>query len=179
MEHTQGDGLAAEPQFALDLHRDLYQTHHDDAFAWLDRAPARSSEAVVTDPPYGFEEYLPAHLEKLRAGRGGVWRIPPTFDGAQRRPLPRFTVLTDAHREALRERFGALAQRLMRVLVPGAHVFIATNPLVSYLVYEPFIAAGFEERGEIIRVVKTLRGGDRPKNAHDKFDAVTVMPRSC
>ena len=33
------------------------------------------------------------------------------------------------------------------VLVPGAHVFIATNPLVSHLVYEPFIAAGFEKRG--------------------------------
>jgi site-specific DNA-methyltransferase (adenine-specific) len=67
----------------------------------------------------------------------------------------------------------------MRVLTPGAHVFIATNPLVSYLVYEPFIAAGFEKRGEIIRVVQTLRGGDRPKNAHREFPGVSVMPRSC
>ena len=67
----------------------------------------------------------------------------------------------------------------MRVLVPGAHVFIATNPLVSYLVYEPFIAAGFEKRGEIIRIVHTLRGGDRPKNAHEEFADVSVMPRSC
>ena len=67
----------------------------------------------------------------------------------------------------------------MPVLVPGAHVFIATNPLVSYLVYEPFINAGFEKRGEIIRVVQTLRGGDRPKNAHEEFSNVSVMPRSC
>jgi site-specific DNA-methyltransferase (adenine-specific) len=58
-------------------------------------------------------------------------------------------------------------------------VFIATNPLVSYLVYEPFIGAGFEKRGEIIRLVQTLRGGDRPKNAHDEFPEVSVMPRSC
>jgi site-specific DNA-methyltransferase (adenine-specific) len=39
--------------------------------------------------------------------------------------------------------------------------------------------AGFEKRGEIIRLVKTLRGGDRPKNAHGEFVDVTVMPRSC
>jgi len=39
--------------------------------------------------------------------------------------------------------------------------------------------AGFEKRGEIIRLVQTLRGGDRPKNAHDEFPDVTVMPRSC
>lgn len=67
----------------------------------------------------------------------------------------------------------------MRVTVPGAHVFVATNPLVSHLVYEPFISAGFEKRGEIMRLVQTLRGGDRPKNAEKEFELVTVMPRSC
>jgi site-specific DNA-methyltransferase (adenine-specific) len=39
--------------------------------------------------------------------------------------------------------------------------------------------AGFEKRGEVIRIVQTLRGGDRPKNAHEEFADVTVMPRSC
>ena len=38
---------------------------------------------------------------------------------------------------------------------------------------------GFEKRGEIIRVVHTLRGGDRPKNAHNEFPEVSVMPKSC
>jgi site-specific DNA-methyltransferase (adenine-specific) len=57
-------------------------------------------------------------------------------------------------------------------------VFIATSPLLSHLVYLPFIEAGFEKRGEIIRLVQTLRGGDRPKNAHNDFPDVTVMPRS-
>jgi site-specific DNA-methyltransferase (adenine-specific) len=37
---------------------------------------------------------------------------------------------------------------------------------------------GFEKRGEVIRLVQTLRGGDRPKNAHQAFPDVTVMPRS-
>ena len=173
------DGYTAEPRLALDLPSGRYTLHHDDAFAWLDRAASASIEAVVTDPPYGFGEYEPDQLEKLRNGEGGIWRIPPTLDGRRRRPLPRFTVLSDVHKEALRTRFAALAERLMRVLVPGAHVFIATNPLVSYLVYEPFITAGFEKRGEIIRIVHTLRGGDRPKNAHEEFADVSVMPRSC
>jgi len=115
----------------------------------------------------------------MRNRRGGVWRIPPSFDGCERKPLPRFTVLTDRDRGELRQFFKRLAESLMPVLVPGGHVFIATNPLVSYLVYEPFIQAGFEKRGEIIRVVYTLRGGDRPKNAHEEFPDITVMPKSC
>ncbi|MCP4593300.1 MAG: site-specific DNA-methyltransferase [bacterium] len=156
-----------------------YRIIQSDAFDWLANAKPCSIHAVVTDPPYGLVEYSPGELEKMRRGRGGVWRIPPSFDGCRRRPLPRFTVLTDAHRQALRDFFSRLAEALLPVLTPGAHVFIATNPLVSYLVYEPFIAAGYEKRGEIVRVVQTLRGGDRPKNAHVEFADVSVMPRSC
>jgi site-specific DNA-methyltransferase (adenine-specific) len=150
-----------------------------DAFEWLAQAPPRSLQAVVTDPPYGLVEYTPAQLQKMANGRGGVWRLPPRFDGCRRRPLPRFTVLTESQRAELRTFFQRLAQALWPVLVSGAHVFIATNPLVSHLVYEPFIAAGFEKRGEIIRLVYTLRGGDRPKNAHAEFPEVSVMPKSC
>lgn len=156
-----------------------YQVFLADAFEWLKHRPANSIEAVVTDPPYGLLEYRSDQIEKLRNGKGGVWRIPPSFDNSKRMPVPRFTVLTeDDHRELARF-FRDLAGGLIRVLVPGAHVVIATNPLVSHLVYQPFIDAGFEKRGEIIRVVQTLRGGDRPKNAHDEFPDVTVMPRSC
>ena len=157
----------------------LYSISHADSFKWLDTARANSISAVVTDPPYGLIEYSEGHLHKRKTGKGGVWRIPPSFDGCQRAPLPRFTVLTDSDKEHLRQFFVRLAGRLLRVMVPGAHVFIATNPLVSYLVYEPFINAGFEKRGEIIRLVQTLRGGDRPKNAEGEFEMVTVMPRSC
>jgi site-specific DNA-methyltransferase (adenine-specific) len=142
------------------------------------RAPS-SIHAIVTDPPYGLREYTAVEKEKLRKGRGGVWRIPPSFDGCRRSPLPRFTVLTESDRNSLRRFFHTFAQLAHRVLVPGGHVFIATNPLLSHLVYVPLIEAGFEKRGEIIRLVQTLRGGDRPKNAHDEFAEVTVMPRSC
>jgi len=150
-----------------------------DAFEWLATAEPCSLHAVVTDPPYGLIEYTARELSKRKKGRGGVWRIPPSFDGCKRMPLPRFTVLRKSDKKALELFFDKLARELMRVLVPGAHVFVATNPLVSFLVYGPFVNAGFEKRGEIIRVVQTLRGGDRPKGAHKKFADVTVMPRSC
>jgi site-specific DNA-methyltransferase (adenine-specific) len=157
----------------------LYEIHNADAFSWLEAAEVNSIHAVVTDPPYGLIEYTDKELEKLKNGQGGVWRIPPSFDGQTRMPLPRFTVLTDEDKQSMRIFFVRLAVHLLRVLVPGAHVFIATNPLISNLVYEPFIATGFEKRGEIIRTVYTLRGGDRPKNAHEEFSEVTVMPKSC
>jgi len=137
-----------------------------------------SIHAIVTDPPYGLKEYTDIEMRKLRIGRGGVWRIPPTFDGVKRGPLPRFTVLDATDHSALKAFFTRFAKCAIRILVPGGHVLIATNPLLSHFVYLPLIDAGFEKRGEIIRLVQTLRGGDRPKNAHAEFDQVTVMPRS-
>jgi site-specific DNA-methyltransferase (adenine-specific) len=83
----------------------------------------------------------------------------------------------EEHNE-LRQFFLKFAQRALRVLVPGGHLMIATNPLLSHLVYLPLMQSGFEKRGEIIRLVQTLRGGDRPKNAHEEFSEVTVMPRA-
>lgn len=156
-----------------------YTLHLADCFQWMESCPANSIHAIVTDPPYGLKEYTPQEKEKLRSRRGGVWRIPPSFDGCPRSPLPRFTVLTEFEREELQKFFLEFARRAIRILVPGGHIFIATNPLLSHLVYLPLLEAGFEKRGEIIRLVQTLRGGDRPKNAHEEFADVTVMPRSC
>ena len=155
-----------------------YAIYLDDAFAWLEAREARSIHAIVTDPPYGVKEYTGAEKRKLRAGRGGVWRIPPSFDGCERRPVPRFTVLNDADLAVLRTFFEKFSKLAFRTLVPGGHLIIATNPLLSHMVYVPMIEAGFEKRAEVIRLVQTLRGGDRPKNAHDEFSDVTVMPRS-
>ncbi|HEY3495977.1 MAG TPA: DNA methyltransferase [Polyangiaceae bacterium] len=156
----------------------LHELYLDDALTWMSRRKPRSIQAIVTDPPYGLREYEPGEQQKLRSGRGGVWRIPPALDGHKRSPLPRFTVLTPADHARLRAFFEAFSREALRILVPGAHVFIATQPLLSHLVYAPFLAAGFEKRGEIVRLVQTLRGGDRPKNAEREFDGVTVMPRS-
>ena len=156
-----------------------YEIIHTDCFAWLGQRAPNSIHAVVTDPPYGLKEYTIEEKSKLRQGQGGIWRIPPSFDGCQRSPLPRFTVLTSEDRVALRDFFTRWAAKVFRVLVPGGHVFIATNPLVSHHVYAALEESGFEKRGEVIRLVQTLRGGDRPKNAHKEFENVTVMPRSC
>jgi hypothetical protein len=67
---------------------------------------------------------------------------------------------------------------LLPVLVPGAHVLVAMNPLLSHLVGTALSRAGLERRGEIVRLVMTMRGGDRPKGAHTEFPDVSVMPRS-
>ncbi|MBI3684565.1 MAG: site-specific DNA-methyltransferase [Acidobacteria bacterium] len=155
-----------------------YSLHLADCLVWLDAQPECSIHAIVTDPPYGLREYTTEEKRKLRNRRGGIWRIPPSFDGCQRSPVPRFTVLTKADLQRLGTFFSSFAGRALRVLVPGGHLFIASSPLLSHLVYMPLMAAGFEKRGEVIRLVQTLRGGDRPKNAHDEFPDVSVMPRS-
>ncbi len=149
-----------------------------DCLEWLKCREPHSIQAVVTDPPYGLVEYSAKEQAKLRNGRGGVWRIPPSFDGHKRAPLPRFTTLTSADLPHVDTFFALWARGLMPVLVPGAHVIVASNPLISHIVARPLAAAGFERRGEIIRLVSTLRGGDRPKNAHEEFTDITVMPRS-
>jgi len=155
-----------------------YEISNIDCMTWLAERLSDSIHAIVTDPPYGLKEYSPAETQKLRERKGGVWRIPPKLDGCERMPLPRFTTLTAKEHEEISGFFEKWAEQTMRVLVPGGHVFIASNPLVSHLVYLPLIKCGFEKRGEIIRLVQTLRGGDRPKNAHEEFSDVSVMPRS-
>jgi site-specific DNA-methyltransferase (adenine-specific) len=41
------------------------------------------------------------------------------------------------------------------------------------------VDGGLEFRGEVIRLVRTLRGGDRPKNAEEEFAGVSSLPRGC
>ncbi len=151
---------------------------HCDCFEWLRAQPSQSIEAVVTDPPYGLVEYTSKEQVKLRNGKGGVWRIPPSFDGHQRAPLPRFTILTDDDRAALRLFFIDFGRLLARVVVPGANILVASNPLLAHLVASSMSESGLEMRGYLTRLVMTMRGGDRPKNAHEEFADVSVMPRS-
>lgn len=149
-----------------------------DSLDWLKSQRDNSIHAVVTDPPYGLVEYTKQQTDKLRAGKGGIWRKPPSFDGHKRSPLPRFTVLRDEDRENISMFFLELAIQLNRVVVPGGNIVIASNPLLSHIVADSMATSGLELRGYIARQVMTMRGGDRPKNAHDEFNGVSVMPRS-
>ena len=149
-----------------------------DCFDWLKVREDNSIHAVVTDPPYGLHEYSLEQQLKLRSGNGGVWRIPPSFDGNKRSPLPRFTTLTPSQLVDLRDFFFNWARALMPKLVFGANVLVASNPLLSHIVASALSDAGLERRGEVIRLVMTMRGGDRPKATHEEFPEVSVMPRS-
>lgn len=156
-----------------------YTIHNADSLDWLRGQRANSFHAVVTDPPFGVIEYSAPELQKRRNGHGGIWRIPNAFDNAPRQPTPRFTVLSEHDRMAVLAFHIRLAPELFRVLVPGAHVIISSQCLVSHLVAQAFSMAGFEVRGQVVRVVKTLRGGDRPKFGHKKYRELSVIPRSC
>jgi DNA modification methylase len=151
---------------------------HADCFDWLRAREARTIHAIVTDPPYGLLEYSHTEQGKLRKGRGGVWRIPPSFDGHQRAPLPRFTVLNAGDLQVMHDFFFEFGQLALRATVPGANIIVASNPLLDHVVASAMSRAGLEIRGSIIRLVMTMRGGDRPKNAHKEFTDVSVMPRS-
>jgi len=165
---------ANAPVFAYQKSR-LYWADCLDCFAeW----PSESIHSVVTDPPYGLVEYTPLEQAKLHNGRGGIWRIPPSIGGSKRAPLPRFTVLGHEDKKRLVEFFGDWAARMLHILVPGAHVFVASNSLLNFYVAQAMVEAGYERRGEVVRLVRTLKGGDRPKLADKEFPDVSVIPRS-
>jgi len=150
-----------------------------DCFEWLAKVPENTLHAIVTDPPYGVKEFDDHELMKRAKGKGGVWRIPPSFDGCTRAPLPRFTAHNPKEKERLRKFFEDWAALATRALRPGGHVIIATSSIVAALLYGALTKGGLEFRGQLMRTVRTLRGGDRPKNAHQEFPNVCVVPRGC
>ncbi len=150
---------------------------HADCFEWLSRIPENSLHAIVTDPPYGVKEYDFDQIKKRANGNGGIWRIPPSFDGHTRAPLPRFTALNHKERETLSRFFIEWAKVSIHALRPGGHVFIASNAFLSQLVFSALVKGGLEFRGQLIRLVRTFRGGDRPKNAELEFHDVSSLPR--
>ena len=157
----------------------MYHICNADAFEWLGQREPRSIHAIVTDPPYGIVEYLPDQLRKRRDGNGGIWRLPQNYDGVERSPMPRFTVLRPADHERISEFHSQFARLANEILVPGAHVIVASQSILSHLIIAAFTSSGFEMRGQIARIVKTLRGGDRPKGAHTVYPNMSVCPRSC
>lgn len=156
-----------------------YTLIHTDCFAWMREQEECSITSIVTDPPYGVKEYSSQEMEKQRAGRGGIWRLPPAFDGHVRQAVPRFSVINDdpRERENVYQFFYQWAKEAIRILVPGGHVLIASTPLLSDILSRAMRDADFERRGEIIRTVSTLRGGDRPKGAEKEFADLSVIPK--
>jgi len=154
-----------------------YDLHHANSFEWLKRQPQNSFHGVCSDPPFGIVEFLPHEIAKLRSGRGGVWRLPPTMGGSQRDPLPRFTTLSAKELAHVRTYFRELGEALMPVLVPGAHILLAGTPMLQHLVQSGLAEAGYEVRGAVLRLYRGFRGGDRPKLAEQEFPEVCVTPR--
>ena len=136
---------------------------HADCFEWLQRIPEESLHAIVTDPPYGVKEYELDQIEKRTTGEGGIWRIPPAFDGNTRSPLPRFTALNNKEREVLREFFILWGRTLIPAIRPGAHVFIASNSFLSQMVFTALVEGGLEFRGGALHGILRGRCGRDPE----------------
>jgi site-specific DNA-methyltransferase (adenine-specific) len=157
----------------------VYEIHLADSKKWLADAKPNSIHAVVTDPPYGVREFDAEQVEKMRTENGGVWRIKMKIGGHERKLLPRFTDLSPEERKKVRPFFAEYGKLFERALVPGGHVVIASSPLMAHYVADAFEASGLEVRGSIIRVIRTFRGGFKPKGAEEEFPFVSSMPRGC
>ncbi len=148
-------------------------------FEWLTKIPENTLHAVVTDPPHGVKEYESDQIEQRMNGKRGIWRLPPSFDGHDRAPLPRFTALSSNEKAIVRQFFLHWGVLVGRALRPGGHVILASNSYLLETVLSALVQSGLEFRGSVIRLVKTFRGGDRPKNSEREFPHVSSMPRSC
>ena len=62
---------------------------------------------------------------------------------------------------------------------PGSHSLIATNAFVAPLLNVALVASYLEFRVVVIRLVRTLRGGVRPKLAEAGFSDVSTLARGC
>jgi site-specific DNA-methyltransferase (adenine-specific) len=152
---------------------------HADCFEWLSRLPECSLHAIVTDPPCGLTGYDLDRIEKRAAANGGVWRIPPSFDGRDRVLLPRPTAFSQKELKQIEHFFVVWARMVVHALRPGGHVFIASDVFFSQRVFSALVAGGLEFRGEVIRLVHTQRGGDCSPNAEEEFPEVSSLPRRC
>jgi len=117
------------------------------------RIPAGSIHGIVTDPPYGVKEYEFDQIESVRTEMRDL-AIPPSFDGSVRQPLPVYA-LNDRERNQLSRSFANGKARFSF----GARraCFLACNSFLAQLVYGALVDGGSEFRGQIIRIVRTLR----------------------
>jgi site-specific DNA-methyltransferase (adenine-specific) len=151
----------------------MFELVNADCLEWLPQQPENTFHAVVTDPPFGLE-FEGEELEKKRAGRGGSWRIP----SPGRNAVPRFSELSPKELERMSLFFERFGRELLRVVRPGGHILVAANSMMSPWTFQPLLTSGFERRGEVVRLIQTLRGGDRPKGAEREFPLVCTLPRS-
>lgn len=148
-----------------------------DCITAMQKMADNSISAVCTDPPYGLVEFTATEVSKLRSGRGGIWRLPPDWDGCKRRPLPRFSILTNVQKAELESFFCEWGRVLYSKISPGGHVLMAGNSVLQMHIQNAMVSAGYENRATILRVYHGFRGGDRPKNAEKEFSEVCVTPR--
>jgi len=138
-----------------------------------------SIHAVVTDPPYGVVEFQTAHVEKMREGTGGSGESRLSWTG---RSESRF-LGSPRSRRVIRKTSATSSSSSGS----QSNESFARGSRVCGL-YPVTDARGLQTTGRswsgtsgdvLVRETKTLRGGDRPKGAHDhpEYKNVSSMPR--
>ena len=148
-----------------------------DCFAWMQSVAENSVHSVVTDRLTALKSMISRNWRRERTAMAvsGVFPLPSMAANAPRCPGSR--LFHKMRREHVAQYFFEWAQLVQRILRPGGHLFIASNSFLAQDVFASVSNAGLEFRGQIIRLVRTLRGGDRPKNAEKEFPGVCSMPR--
>ena len=112
-------------------------------------------------PPSSVRSYLRLNTPELFARMG---RAQYALAGFEAREEPERDVADAAHFKFGRASLflGDCNEWLARQAANSIHAIVTAS----------------NEEGEIVRLVMTMRGGDRPKSAHVEFSGVSVMPRS-
>ncbi|MBN1868925.1 site-specific DNA-methyltransferase [Candidatus Sumerlaeota bacterium] len=151
-----------------------------DALDWLHGLPDTSIHAVVTDPPRDPAE-IDILVGEASARAEGVrhWNISASLDTLDAEPTARLPEPEEslAYRN-IRIVYTALGLELMRVLVPGAHVFVGSDPILSTPIFAALVRSGLEKRGEIVRTYDRGEGGQAPRDARNEFPDVSELPRT-
>ena len=166
------DAAASEPTIVHGKAR----MYREDRLEWVKRRRACSIHAVVTDPPSSnTRRGSSASFTEAGAASGDCASLVRRVQAFAAAAL---ATLTAEDLDNLHGFFRKFGVRLKHLPVPVAHVFVASNPLFSRVAADALAEAELEKRRVVTRLVMTMRGDDRPKNAHEEFSGVTVMLRS-
>ena len=131
--------------------RSKHTLYTADCMSWLGPQSEKEQHTCSCgDPPYGpCTNTLPKEQTKLRAGKGGVWQIPPSFDGLAL-PASALYRFDRRRRAALRRCFSRHGQGcFIACWFPGGNVAVASNPLLSHLVSNALASSGGFEVGRV------------------------------
>jgi DNA modification methylase/DNA-binding XRE family transcriptional regulator len=120
-----------------------------DATALLPSLPAKSFDALISDPPYALGDARLLNAQELLR----TWAAGEDFDFSRYRSHQRSEWADARWDDALPQ--PSLFREAFRVLKPGAHALVFAAPRMAHLIAIALQFAGFEIRDQVIWFYKT------------------------